>query len=130
MGLPRQVKDGGWTAGTMVTREVNLSSSWMMQSKGVQTEAKLQSEQNYCSSFTSIAIIKNIFLTKINLRGKGLYLACSSWLGPLSIVGKLGQELEVAIHSYNKAQKETEYTCLLAQLSVVFFFFHSSEPKP
>lgn len=127
MGLPRQVKDGGWTAGTMVTRQVNLSSTWMMQSKGIQTEAKLQSEQNYCSSFTSIAIIKNIYLTKINLRGKELYLAYHSWLGPLSIVGKLGQELEVAIHSYNKARKEAEYACLLAQLSV---FYHSSGPKP
>lgn len=67
MGLPRQVKDGGWTAGTMVTREVNLSSSWMMQSKGIQTEAKLQSEQNYCSSFTSIAIIKKYILDKNQL---------------------------------------------------------------
>lgn len=102
MGLPRQVKDGGWTAGTMVTRQVNLSSTWTMQSKGVQTEAKLQSEQNYCSSFISVAIIKNVYLTKINLRGKELYVAYRSWLGPLSIVGKLGQ-LEAAIHSYSKA---------------------------
>lgn len=44
-------------------------------------------------------------------------------------MGKLGQELEVAIHSYNKAQKETEYTCLLAQLSVVFFFFIALNPN-
>lgn len=44
MGLPRQVKDGVWTAGTMVTGQVNLSSLWMMQSKDIQTEAKLQSE--------------------------------------------------------------------------------------
>lgn len=58
MGLPRQVKDGDWTAGTTVTGQADRSSSWMMQSKGILTAAKLQSEQNYCPSFTSIAVIK------------------------------------------------------------------------
>lgn len=49
MGLPREAKDGDWTAETVIFMDDSV--------RGVPTETELQSEQNYSLSFITDASI-------------------------------------------------------------------------